>query len=257
MSFLPEVELPETFGPFAFFRENFGFIPNIFRAQTLLPRVIEAEAQIASAVQLKECALSRKQKECVFLAIAAANKNTYCITAHREMLCSLGMTERQVSRIVMDHHRAALPEADVALLDFGLKLSQQPTGVSWEDIEALRQQGFTDEHILEVVLVTALAEFPCTLSVGLGVAPDFQPRKVFSTRTTIPRRATLVSANPPGTHTHESAMPYLQAVDFSAETFAPSPFLDKSLGLFLTSFVPKPCDLTCSRPRRTRLVLCC
>jgi hypothetical protein len=60
MSFLPEVELPETFGPFASFRETFGFIPNIFRAQTLLPRVIKAEAQIAGAVLLKECTLSRK-----------------------------------------------------------------------------------------------------------------------------------------------------------------------------------------------------
>jgi hypothetical protein len=117
------------------------------------------------------------------------------------MLRSLGMTERQLSQTVMDH-RVGLPETDVALLDFGLKLSQQPTGVGWEDIEALRQQGFTDEHILELVLVTALAEFLCPLSVGLGVAPDFKPRKVISTRTTTPRRATLVSTNRPGTHAH-------------------------------------------------------
>jgi uncharacterized peroxidase-related enzyme len=236
MSFLPKVGLPETFGPFAFFRENFGFIPNIFRAQTLLPRVIEAEARIAGAVLLKECALSRKQKECIFLAIAAANKNTYCITAHGEMLCSLGMTERQVSQMVMDHHRAGLPEADVALLDFGLKLSQQPTGVGWEDIEALRQHGFTDEHILEVVLVTALAEFLCTLSVGLGVAPDFKPRKGFSTRTTAARGATLMSANPPGAHTHERSMPFLRAVDFSAEAFAPFAFFRQKFGFIPNIF---------------------
>lgn len=82
MSLLPEVELGETFWPFAFFRENLGFIPNLFRSQTLLPRVIEAEAQIAGAVLLKESALSRTQKECILLVVAAANQNTYCVTAH-------------------------------------------------------------------------------------------------------------------------------------------------------------------------------
>ena len=54
MSFLPEVELDEAFGPFVSFRENLGFIPNLFRAQSLLPRVVEAEAEIAGAVLLEE-----------------------------------------------------------------------------------------------------------------------------------------------------------------------------------------------------------
>jgi RNA polymerase sigma-70 factor, ECF subfamily len=236
MSFLPEVGLSETFGPFAFFRENFGFIPNIYRAQTLLPRAIEAEAQIAGAVLLKEYGLSRRQKECILLAIAAAKRNTYCVTAHWEMLCSLGMTERQVRQMVLDHHRADLPEADVAILDFGLMLSQQPTGVGWEDIEVLRQHGFADEHILEVVLVTALTEFLCTLSVGLGVAPDFKPRKGFSTTTTAPRHATLVRADPPGMHMHERSVPYLQAVNVSAETFAPFAFFRQKFGFIPNIF---------------------
>lgn len=54
MRFLPERELGGAFGPFAFFRERFGVVPNLFRAQTLLPRVIEAEARIASTVLHEE-----------------------------------------------------------------------------------------------------------------------------------------------------------------------------------------------------------
>jgi len=37
-----------------------------------------------------------------------------------------------------------------------------------EDIEALRACGFEDKLILEAVVVTALAVYRCTLSVGLG-----------------------------------------------------------------------------------------
>jgi hypothetical protein len=35
---------PESFPPFAIFLERFGFIPNLFRAQTVRPDVLEAEA---------------------------------------------------------------------------------------------------------------------------------------------------------------------------------------------------------------------
>ena len=59
MSYLREVDLGATFPPFASLQELFGFVPNLFRAQTLLPRTIEAEAGIASAVLLQEQALSR------------------------------------------------------------------------------------------------------------------------------------------------------------------------------------------------------
>src|SRR5436309_3401582 len=47
MSYLPEPGLGDTFEPFVFFRENFGFVPNLFRAQALLPRVIKAETRTA------------------------------------------------------------------------------------------------------------------------------------------------------------------------------------------------------------------
>ncbi len=53
MSYLPEVELSPTFVPFASFQKLFGFVPNLFRAQTLLPRMIEAEAGLSAAVLLR------------------------------------------------------------------------------------------------------------------------------------------------------------------------------------------------------------
>ena len=228
MSFLPEVELSETFWPFAFFRESLGFVPNLFRAQTLLPRVIEAEAHIADAVLQKESALSRRQKECMLLVVARANQSTYCVTAHWQMLRALGMSEGELDQMVTDHHRAGLSDADVALLDFGLKLSQQPTWVGREDVEALRQHGFTDEQILEAVLITALTEFLCTLSVGLGAAPDFEPKRLLSTQTALPRRAHWGGAHP-----HEQPMPYLRAVELSADAFPPFAFFRERFG-----FVP-------------------
>ena len=52
MSFLSEVQLKDEFSTFLTFQMAFGFIPNLLRAQTLLPRVIEAHSKLEEAVRL-------------------------------------------------------------------------------------------------------------------------------------------------------------------------------------------------------------
>ncbi|HEU4402685.1 MAG TPA: peroxidase-related enzyme [Candidatus Polarisedimenticolia bacterium] len=236
MSFLREVDLPATFGPFAFFQKNLGFVPNLFRAQTLLPRVIEAEARIAGALLLKESALSRTQKECILLVVAAARQNTYCVMAHLRILLSLGMEEERAEALMSDPHRAGLPGADVALLDFALTLGLRPTRIGREDVEALRRAGFGDEQILEAVLMTGLAKFLCTLSTGLGVVPEFEPGRLRSRS-----GAAAPGAGPPdigarGAPEHEKSGPYLRAADPSPDPFPPFIFFRERFGFIPNIF---------------------
>jgi len=232
---LREVSLGEGFAPFVAFRESLGFIPNLFRAQTLLPRVIEAEAGIAAAVLLKPSALTRAQKESILLTVAAANENAYCVTAHTQLLRTLGVSERRIERMTVDHRDAGLSEADTALLDFALILSQEPTLVAHDDVETLRRHGFTDEQILEAVLMAALTNFLCTLAVGLDVAPDFAPR------TAPPRGTTAWSsvrkdAPARGASTEGARAPYLRAVDVTAESFVPFVFFRERFGFIPNIF---------------------
>ena len=78
MGHLREMDLGADFQPFAVLREQFGFVPSMFRAQTLLPTIIEAEVGLVDAVLFKERALSRIQKECLLLVLAAANGSAAC-----------------------------------------------------------------------------------------------------------------------------------------------------------------------------------
>lgn len=178
--YLRQVELSsDTFRPFAFFLRRFGFIPNIFRAQTLRPDVIEAEADLVRSVLVPQDFLSHFQKECIFLVGSAVNLNTYCVAVHCEMLRAMGVSVSQSDQIAIDHHLADLSKADVALLDFTLKLTARPLEFCRDDIEALRNHGFTDKHILEAGVVVALNNFFNTLQMGLGTIPDIEPRHVF------------------------------------------------------------------------------
>ena len=106
--YFPSPELDKEFAPFRGFQRVFGFVPSLYRSQTLLPRAIEAEARIADTVLFTERALSRSVKECLILAVAAANRNTYCVTAHARFLQAEGTTEELIRDIAVDFTQAKL-----------------------------------------------------------------------------------------------------------------------------------------------------
>src|SRR5260370_316807 len=109
MSYFREIDVGSNFQPFSCFCEQFGFVPSLFRAQTLLSRVIESEAALISPILFTDQALSRPQKECILLALAAANDNAYCLNLHYQTLKLLGATEQRLDRIVVDYRRPELP----------------------------------------------------------------------------------------------------------------------------------------------------
>jgi RNA polymerase sigma-70 factor (ECF subfamily) len=243
MSLLPEAPLAEDFEPYALFRKEFGFVPRLFRAQSLLPRALEAEAGIAGSILIKDGALNRIQKECILMTVAAGERNVYCVTAHARMLEALGMPAHRIDRILADHRRAGLPEADAGLLDFALLLGRHPTWVGRRNIEALRGLGFGDRAILEAVLMTALTEFLCTLSFGLGVEPDADPWPLSArgkgtepppgdARGPLPRGAKGRPAGVPGGPGAAGGR-YLEAADLAPSEFPPFAFFKDRFG-----FVP-------------------
>ena len=170
----------DDFRPYVFFREQFGFVPNICRAQALRPDVLDAEIFALERVLFTEDLLSRIQKENILLVISAANLNTYYVAVHGQILGSLGVSEEDSDQIVEDHHGAAITAAEVAILDEARKLAGPPAR-SDARFEAgpLRTHGFTEAHIVEAVAMSALANFLNTLQAGLGAVPDFPPRRVF------------------------------------------------------------------------------
>jgi RNA polymerase sigma-70 factor (ECF subfamily) len=156
----------------------FGFIPNFFRAQTLRPDLIDAEVGLVSAILVKEGALTRRQKEYIFLACSADNLSTYCVTAHCEMVRMLGIEGPEPEQIALDHSASDIPISDKALLDVAVKLNNHPKDVGPADIDGLRGHGFNDQHILEMVIMVGLTKFSNFVAFGLGTVPDFDPSKV-------------------------------------------------------------------------------
>ena len=184
---------------------------------------------------LQEGAISRVQKERILLSVAADRQDAYCVAVDSKVLSSLGVSDSQIDDLLNDYRNADLSASELACLQFCLKLSRHAPSVCSEDIEALRACGFEDESIFEAVVVTALAVYRCTLSVGLGPEPDFGPRKLPSTRFVPPRSRAPHGLLP---DIHEAARrkgPYVPAPYLSPKTFAPFAIVQKSHG-FIPNF---------------------
>lgn len=235
MSFLREIELENTFGPFVAIKEDLGFVPNLLRAQSLLPRLVEVQSVLESAIRLHDGATSRVQKERILLRVAAGRQDAYCVGMSRRVLLSWGVSDSQINGLLNDYRDAGLPAAEVAMLDFCLKLSHHALSISSEDVEGLRAYGFSDESIIDAVYTTALAVYRCTLSVGLGPEPDFAPQKAPLQAINAPQE-TYLQGSPRGTHQppHKEG-PYVRAPYLSPKTFAPFAILFESHG-FIPNF---------------------
>jgi RNA polymerase sigma-70 factor (ECF subfamily) len=167
--------------PLAFLREQIGFIPNLFRAQTLRPDLVDVEVQALDRILFAEDLLTHIQKENISLVMSAANLNTYSVAVHSQIMNALGVSLEECDQIVENHRTAQLSAEDKALLDEVRKLSQPPGRSQAQfDKETLRRHGFTELQIIEAILMAGLSNFLNTLQFGLGTIPDFPPRRVFT-----------------------------------------------------------------------------
>lgn len=64
---------------------------------------------------------------------------------------------------------AELSAPDRAMLDFALKLTHAPSTMTAEDVRTLRDHGFSDTAVHDIVQVTALFAYYNRLADGLGI----------------------------------------------------------------------------------------
>jgi len=168
----------KDFPIFSAIRGEFGFLPNFFAAQTSRPDMIDAEVAMSANLQLRDGALERRQKEYIFLVCSAANLSTYCVTAHCEMVRMLKLEGPEPEQIAVDYVHAKIPVADKALLNFCAKLNRDPSKIGASDLDVLRTYGFSEQQIMEAVLLVGWAKFANTVAFGLGTVPDFHNRRI-------------------------------------------------------------------------------
>jgi uncharacterized peroxidase-related enzyme len=77
--------------------------------------------------------------------------------------------DKLLTSLASDYRKAEVGPADLAMLDYSVKLTQTPGDMLAEDAESLRTQGFDDRAIHDICTITAYFAFVNRVADGLGV----------------------------------------------------------------------------------------
>lgn len=74
-----------------------------------------------------------------------------------------------VEQLIADFRQAEISKADRAMLEYVAKLTKKPWTMKKKDVVNLRENGFSDEAILDINQVAGYYAFVNRLADGLGV----------------------------------------------------------------------------------------
>jgi uncharacterized peroxidase-related enzyme len=135
-------------------------IPNFLRILANSPAAALAFLRAEGA--LAQGRLSGRQREQIALAVAEINGSKYCLLAHAAAGGNAGLSAEEIQSA----RRAAAPDAKAArMLRFTQSLVLQRGEISDDDLCALRQAGFSDAEVVEIVANIALNIFTNYLNI--------------------------------------------------------------------------------------------
>jgi uncharacterized peroxidase-related enzyme len=77
--------------------------------------------------------------------------------------------EKLLASLASDYRKADLQAADLAMLDYAVKLTRTPGDMVEADVSSLRAQGFEDRAIHDICAIAAYYAFVNRIADGLGV----------------------------------------------------------------------------------------
>ena len=152
---------------------TFGATPNMFRAVANSPAALKSMWGSFSA--LGAGTLGAKLGEQIAVAVADRNACHYCLAAHTVLGKNAGASAEEMA--AAQAGEASDPKTQAALR-FALKLVNDRALVSDADVQGLREVGFTDEAVVEILAHVALNLFTNYVNVAFAVPVDFPAVKL-------------------------------------------------------------------------------
>ena len=117
---------------------------------------------------MKRSHLDRRITERISLAVQEWIGCDYCIEAHTRAAEALGLDENDIA---LARQGTATDPKIAAIVGFGQQLIAAPAEIGDEDIDALREHGYRDEQIADVVGLVALNFLTGGFNLAAGIHP--------------------------------------------------------------------------------------
>lgn len=167
-----------------------GQVDDIVRCLSHRPDFLAGITQ-AARLHFSDGALSRAQHEMIASRVAGLNRTHYCLTGHTYFLQQQGGRHQQTAQALRDGDLAAadLTPAERLLLEFVSTLAMHSSQITDEQVQGLRDAGWSDAQIAEAVYDAALFSLFVRVADAFGIKPpavmepDGPPRALLATTT--------------------------------------------------------------------------
>ena len=185
MPYIPTVSPEEAAGPVKelYDRElaGQGYVSNYTRAFSRRPEVLAGWQALKDAIT---SGMEPRLYELATVAAATAIRSSYCSLVHGQILATRYYQPDTVASIAADEAAGALgalgalDAADAAVVRLARKVAMEADKVTQEDIDELRDLGFSDDDIHNVILAAAARCFFSKVLDATGTLPDAALREM-------------------------------------------------------------------------------
>lgn len=132
--------------------KQLGSVPNLFRLASISPAALEGYLSLSGA--LGKGRLPAATRERVALAVAQINGCSYCLSAHTYLGKNLAKLDEE--EIAANRAGGSNDTKADAAVRFAAKLVRARGHIAAEDLRAVRDAGYDDAQIIEIVQHVAL-----------------------------------------------------------------------------------------------------
>jgi len=146
-----------------------GAVDEAYKALSLNPRLLAADAALYETTMYGESPLSRPERELLALTVSRLNGCERCFRHHSARYA--GLATRASTGPDEADSEPALSEREKALVAFAEKLTLAPAAITATDLGPLRGVGLDDRGILDTSNAIAYFNYANRMTLGLGLSP--------------------------------------------------------------------------------------
>jgi uncharacterized peroxidase-related enzyme len=151
-------------------KSAYGYVPNMVKAFSHRPGVMNGWNELLTSIKSN---MDVRRYELATLAAAKELRSSYCMLAHASVLLRGGHFDAgQLHSIVGEEEKSPISEGEKAMMRFAAKVARDAASIERDDLESLRNHGFSDAEIFDVAAAAAVRCFFSKLVDALGVQPD-------------------------------------------------------------------------------------
>jgi len=166
---IPDTEIGDDIRAMYERQQSFwGFVPNYAKVFSHRPEIMGLWAQLQVGIKRH---MDKRRFELITFAAAHTLRSTLCSLAHGKALTAFFSAE-DVQAMARGASPASLTAAEAAMMTFARKVARGAYLVTASDVDALKQHGFTDGEVFDIVAAVGARAFWTTVVEALGVTPE-------------------------------------------------------------------------------------